>query len=172
MTFVTPQEFRELLDSILGKPIIQALLTLPPTSNNIYFTKMHQGRTMRILTSEARTWKTRAVKELVRQSRLAFQKEFDPHGLYWLCLHFRFDEIINKGWDQFFVRGKNAGKRKAASRWRKTDNDNRVKLASDALKNVTGVDDSSNFTHVLLKDVDRENPGMEIVLWQLEDIYA
>lgn len=170
MTFVEPKEFRELLDQILGKPLVHARLPLPPSSNNIYFTKRDGGRTMRILTTEARAWKNKAIREIIRQGKLTLQQDFDPEGLYWMCLHFRFEQIINKGWNQFFVRGKNRGKRKAATKWVKMDNDNRVKLVSDALKNATGVDDSANFAHILLKDCG--DPSVEVVLWQLEDIYG
>ena len=171
-TFVKPDEFRELLDQILGQPCARASLPLPPSSNNIYFTRREGGRTMRILTTEARSWKTRAVQEIVKQGKLAIQDKFDPFGLYWLVLHFRFEKVINDKWNEFYVRGPKTGQRKGQLKWVRMDNDNRVKLAADAMRNATGVDDSANFAHILLKDCDPEHPGMEILLYELEDIYG
>lgn len=140
---------------------VEGTLTMPPTSNNIYIKRPGGGR---MLSSEARTWRTRSVKELTRQANLGFLKALDPNQMYFLVLHFYFERVINKGWNEFYTRGIKKGQRKAETKWKKIDTSNRVKLAEDTVKIVTGVDDCATFFHVLIKDCDPENPRLEITL--------
>ena len=144
----------------------EATLSLPPTSNNIYFNVPGGGRQ---LTNEARSWKKKAVGLIVRETGLGFQEAFDTNVKYWLDLAFYFEQVENKNWLEFYKRGPKKGQRKGENRWKKMDLSNRIKLAEDAVKVATGVDDSATFIHVLSKDCDPENPRVEIKLFQMRD---
>jgi len=142
---------------------ISAVLQMPPTSNNIYTTV----RNRRIKTTEARSWQTRAVKEIMRQSGLSIQDEFDQDRMYRLDLHFYFDRVINKGWSERYLKGPKKGQRKAENKWKKIDLGNRLKLLEDTVRNAVGVDDSSTFILHLVKGCD---PGKERVSVQMYSI--
>lgn len=148
--------------------MIQAVLDMPPTSNNIYFNIRGGGRG---LTTEARSWKRRAVGEIVRQNKLGLLTEgVDPNLAYAFALHYYFADVENRGWHELYTRGVKNGQRKAASRWKKMDLGNRDKLIQDALKNALGVDDSSIFERIEIKDVDPKNPRVEILFTLVENI--
>jgi Holliday junction resolvase RusA-like endonuclease len=143
---------------------ISATLPLPPTSNNIYINRREGGR---VKSTEARSWQNRAVKEIVRQSGLTVQDEFDPTRMYWLDLHFYFKEVINKGWNEYYKRGGKKGQRKAENKWKKIDLGNRLKLLEDTVKIAVGVDDSATFVLHLIKDCDSENPRVEVQMFSM-----
>jgi Holliday junction resolvase RusA-like endonuclease len=140
---------------------IHATLSMPPSSNHIYFNIHGGGRGM---TGEAKSWKKKATTQVINQNRLQFSQPLDPNEKYDLTLHFYFAEIENKGWNEFFTRGEKAGQRKAETRWKRMDLSNRVKLVEDAIKDAVGVDDSCTFIHTLAKDHDPENPRVEVTL--------
>lgn len=145
---------------------ISATLEMPPTSNNIYANRGGGGR---VKTTEARSWQNRAVKEIMRQSKLGIQDEFDPTRMYWLDLHFFFEEVVNKGWDEFYARGPKKGQRKAETKWKKIDLGNRLKLLEDTVKIAVGVDDSSTFVLHLTKDCDPTNPRVLVSLYSMPE---
>lgn len=145
---------------------LSATLEMPPTSNNIYANQRGGGR---VKTTEARSWQNRAVKEIMRQSKLGIQDEFDPTRMYWMDLHFFFEAVINKGWDERWTRGKKKGQRKADTKWKRIDLGNRLKLLEDTVKNAVGVDDSATFVLHLIKDCDPENPRVEVGLFSMPE---
>jgi Holliday junction resolvase RusA-like endonuclease len=144
---------------------LSATLAMPPTSNNIYTSS--SGK--RVKTTQARSWQNRAVKEIMRQSGLTIQSEFDPNRMYWLDLHFFFEAVINKGWNERWQRGKKQGQRKAETKWKRIDLGNRLKLLEDTVKNAVGVDDSATFVLHLTKDCDPTNPRVEVRMYSMPE---
>ena len=142
---------------------------MPPTSNNIYFNRAGGGRTK---TAEARSWQTRAVKKIMEDSNLGFEKNLDPEKGYLLVMVFFFDRIINKGWTQYFSKGPKKGQRKVDSKWKKIDLTNRVKLAEDTMKDATGVDDSATMATMLIKECDPKNPRLVMELVELPEEFG
>ena len=121
-------------------------------------------------TTEARSWQNRAVKEIMRQSNIGLQDEFDPTLQYGMELRFYFERVINKGWEERHSRGKKKGRRKADNKWKKIDLSNRLKLLEDTLKDVTGVDDCATFMLFLVKECDPDNPRVEVELYPLPEV--
>lgn len=142
---------------------MSATLEMPPTSNNIYISigKRRQKSSL------ARAWQNRAVRDIMRQSNLTVQNEFDPERMYWLDLTFYFDQVVNKGWSEFYKRGPKKGQRKADTKWKKIDLGNRLKLLEDTVKAAVGVDDSSTFVLHLTKDCDPDNPRVEVCMYSM-----
>jgi Holliday junction resolvase RusA-like endonuclease len=143
---------------------IEATLPLPPTSNNIYVDRAGGGRTK---TTEARSWQRRATKDIMRQSDLTIQAEFDPDRMYWMDLHFFFAAVINKKWQERYKRGPKKGQRKGENKWKKIDLSNRIKLLEDTVRNAVGVDDCSTFVLHLTKDCDPDNPRVEVAMYSI-----
>ena len=81
--------------------VLKVSLPMPPTSNNIY-ANAHGKRVMK---TEARAWKRRAVSFMVRDAGLGLQDGLDPNVKYWLDLHFFFEQVENKGWHERYKRG-------------------------------------------------------------------
>jgi len=81
---------------------------------------------------------------------------------------YRFDTILyfqsleNAGWHQTYTKGKNKGKRKASSRYKKIDVDNRVKFLQDSVMASLGVDDSQVFVGYQEKHEDPADPRAEV----------
>lgn len=145
---------------------ITVVLPMPPTSNNIYVNRYSGGR---VKTTLARSWQTKAVKSIVREANLGFQDGLDPNKQYLLIMVFYFDKIVNKGWNEFWKQGKKAGHRKSNTKWRKIDLSNRVKLAEDAMKTASGIDDSATMIHLLVKKCDPDNPRLVMQLLELKE---
>lgn len=143
---------------------VEVELPMPPTSNNIY-TRAHGKR---IMTSEARSWKRKGISEICRSAKLGIQSEFNPDSMYFLVMHFYFEDIFNKGWFEVVTKGERKGEPKA-SKWKKIDLSNRIKLAEDTLKAAVGVDDCATFAHVLVKDCDPDNPRLVMTLYETTD---
>lgn len=146
---------------------ISVVLPMPPTSNNIYANKPGGGRTK---TTHARSWQNRAVKSIIRDAKLGFQDGLDPNKRYLLILVFYFDQIINKGWGQFYKKGKKKGQMKVETKWKKIDLSNRIKLAEDTMKIASGVDDCATMALLLLKECDPENPRLVMELIELPEV--
>lgn len=146
--------------------LFETTLPLPPTSNHIYYNKPGGGRGK---TTEARSWQNRSRKEIMRQAALSIQSAFDVEGQYCLILYFWFERIMNKGWEEFYKRGKKKGQRKADTKWKKMDQTNRIKLAEDTVSSVSGVDDCANFITTTVKDCDPDNPRMVISFYKIEE---
>jgi Holliday junction resolvase RusA-like endonuclease len=148
------------------KKLFEATLELPPSSNNIYFNRRGGGRSK---TSEAVSYERRAVGQIVRQGDLDIQKRLDPNAMYFLGMYFYFplDRVCNKGWFEFWKKGKNKGKRKAETKWKQMDLGNRTKLLEDCVKSACGVDDSATFWRMQVKDIDDKNPRVVISLYQI-----
>lgn len=111
---------------------------IPPSSNNIYVTIWKQRRIVK--SKEATAFYNRFMSEVVAQylpwlSRMSK----DPETIYQVTTHFYLDQwdIFNKGWFQ--------KPRKAATRYKKMDTGNRLKLIHDCLSDALGVDDSHFF---------------------------
>lgn len=106
---------------------------LPPTSNHI-FVKGH------ILTREARDYAEQFSKEMVRYQHLIHQMNESADVVYGVHLRF-YMNLVNESWNNPSV----APSKRAKSRYKKIDLDNRVKLITDCVRDAIAVDDSHIF---------------------------
>ena len=133
-----------------GRLSLEMLLDLPPTDNNIYFTR-HGGRS---LTKEARKYKS-MVKESTALAAIKCSIPFRENIPYSVNLSLYLN-LYSKSWPK-----------KAKWRYKKIDTLNRTKLLLDALAEAIGVDDR-HFTQITVeKEHDEINKRVEVRLTEL-----
>lgn len=119
---------------------------IPPSSNKIYFTDWK--RKQRIKTKEAKAFEFQFFEEVVPKYLPWLSQMDDVEKDDRLLLAVRLDvffprsEVLNKGYEEFWTKGKKKGQRKAKTRYKKMDIGNRFKLIDDCLARALGVDDS------------------------------
>lgn len=125
---------------------------LPPSSNNIYFNLPGGGRAMK---ANGKKFKNETQTELARKFPSELKK-FVPNAPYTvlLRLHYLAADLLNGKWK----------KTPKASRYKKTDGTNRIKIIEDVLKDVAGVDDSCTMTFIVQK-VAGDEEKTEIFAW-------
>ncbi len=136
---------------------------IPPTSNSIYVTIWKQKRIVK--SKEAEAFKQRFISEVVPTylpwiSRMSSS----PETIYEVTTIFYLDrwDIMNKGWFN--------NPRTAASRYKKMDTGNRLKLIHDCLSEAIGVDDSHFFSIKANKAVAQEwglEPQVHVFVCQI-----
>ena len=132
---------------------------LPPTSNKIYF----RGT---ILKKEAREYAERFSYQMTRDY-LHLLNEIDPLAIYSISLLFFFESLLNES----FNNPKVPEKKRAKTRYKKLDLDNRVKLVADCTRDLLGVDDSHTFEMLTVKAVDKSNPRVEIYVRDVNPVW-
>jgi Holliday junction resolvase RusA-like endonuclease len=121
---------------------------LPPTSNKIYF-----GGTR--LTATATKYAEDFAK-YVAQNHLHEVSTMDSGAVYAVHLRFYFDKLTNDSWNN----PKLPPSKRAKSRYKRIDLDNRIKLLTDCIRDAIGVDDCQFFAGSQEK---HEAPGKERV---------
>lgn len=109
---------------------------LPPSSNHIYVSNRGRGR---FLSSDAKKFKTRAVAH-IQSNCLAQIARLNRNLIYrvWYCFYFPLEDLINTT----FGTGKKGA---AATRYKRMDVENRLKLVADSLATAIGIDDCQFF---------------------------
>lgn len=133
---------------------------LPPSTNKLYkYYTIRKGRKSivnRRLSNEAEKFKAQAGIELGRQ--WMFLTPPPDNTPLEVTLTFYFPHLQHKGWPK-----------SAASRYKRQDVDNYVKLLLDVVKEACGVDDSNVMALHAYKKVDSENPRIEIDVGVLDE---
>ncbi len=111
---------------------------MPPSSNNCYKTIKAKGHMMRVLTTEASTFKKRVLSEVVTK-HLADITKLDKTAIYDVTYRFYFAvaDVLTKSFG--------AAKNGAKSQYKRMDLENRLKLISDVISDGIGIDDSQFF---------------------------
>lgn len=132
---------------------------IPPTSNKIYF----RGT---ILTKVAREYAERFAHFIVR-NHLHEIEGLNKHGLYELSLCFYFPTVLNETWNNPKVKPS----KRAKTRYKKFDLDNRIKLLQDCVKDAVQIDDSHVFEGHQYKFMDPFRPRVEASLAEVQPHY-
>ena len=130
---------------------------LPPTSNRIYF----RGNQ---LTAEARQY-AEAFSQYINQNYLHVTSQaMNTEGLFAVHIRFFFDWLVNKTWNNMNI----PPSRRADSRYKKVDLDNRIKLLTDCVRDAIDVDDSHIFAASQEKHQDPGNERVEITVQEVD----
>ena len=125
---------------------------LPPSSNAIYVNIPGHGRT---LSTQARAFKVKAMREIQQQGRVAFM-QMKSNVPYQLSLIVFFDQVEYK----HSAKG---------NRYVVRDLSNVVKLIEDTVAAAVGIGDEHNFRLVLEKHCDPNKPGMYVDLVRISE---
>lgn len=125
---------------------------LPPSANHAYFNLPKGGRT---LTNAGKKFKRETAAYIVQTYPTELQF-FKPNVPYAIAIWFSFVELHNKTWPE-----------KAASRYKKIDTSNKVKLLEDVLSEVAGTDDSQHIT-LLIGKKSADSECTDIWAWDME----
>lgn len=132
--------------------------SLPPSANHIYI----RGT---VLKREAREYKA-AFKQWVIQNHMhnVANLPVGPEMVYSLHLAFFFDSLVNESYND----KTKPPSRRAKTRYKRLDLDNRVKFLQDCVRDAIDVDDSHIFAASQEKHQDPENPRVEITIQQVD----
>ena len=157
-----------------GRLRMRVTLPMPPSDNKIYSNlpprsvKGKGGRTFlvpggRMLTKEGKAFH-QFVKDAIGELTLNSTLEFRQDVPYTLIVKVYFENVENHLW----FKKKRNGQRYAKSRYKKLDSTNRVKLVTDAVSEVIGVDDRHHFQTIIHKREDADNPRLQVVIREQE----
>jgi Holliday junction resolvase RusA-like endonuclease len=140
----------------------QVTLELPPSANHLYQRRRGGGVA---LTAIAKAYRE-SVKTYVKD-RMAELVHF-PVGhevVYQVTLILYFEKLENDGWFEVFAKGKNAGEKKAQTRYKIVDYDNRIKFLQDCVVMAVGIpNDCQIFRGVQEKREDPACPRAEVTI--------
>lgn len=122
---------------------------LPPSSNQAYWDKPNGGR---ILTKAGAKYKKDVVQHILKNHAMETQQLAKDVTIGCL-LCFGFPDLFNEGWPK-----------KAKSRYKRQDVENRPKLLIDAIKEATSMDDSQICFHNKYK-YKSEKPQTTVYIW-------
>ena len=154
---------------------IHLVCELPPSTNALYQKRRGGGQA---LTKVATKFREGVKKLVAKKLPELITFPVDPETIYQFDIALYFEKLENPGWfefweeDTYVTRGKNkgdlkgrAGERKAQSRYKKIDYDNRIKFLQDCVVKSIGIpDDSQVFRGVQEKREDPHNPRAEIAV--------
>jgi Holliday junction resolvase RusA-like endonuclease len=125
---------------------------LPPSANHAYFNLPRGGRT---LSKEGKGYKTETSAFLIRhhQADIRNIKKNWPYGL---AIKLTFKDMYNETWPG-----------KAATRYKKIDVSNRIKLLEDAVVDSLGIDDSQILAVLAVKQVGQPE-ATHVIIWDYE----
>lgn len=140
---------------------------LPPSLNEQYIkTRRRPGQKSGMaLSPDAKAFE-KHVKDVVGSN--VFELEGFPVGdkevVYRLDILLYFERLENPGWFERWKRGKNRGERKAQTRYKKLDIDNRVKFLQDRLCAAIGIPGDEQVFTGRQDKMQSADPRCEVVL--------
>lgn len=126
-------------------------LPMPPSDNKLYFTRGG----IRIKTKVAERY-IKEAQNIIGHLALKGDEDFEENEAHAMTISIYFEDVVNKGWPK-----------KAKTRFKKQDCQNRQKLVTDIVTKCLGIDDSHLFSILLLKRRDKKNPRVEVDIWRM-----
>ena len=146
---------------------------LPPSVNALY-QKRRGGQVA--LTDEAKEFRER-VKRVVVDNLHRIKIPLGQETVYEFTMRAYFEKLENPGWsetwdkDTYVMRGKNkgmclgkAGERKAQSRYKRIDVDNRIKFLQDCVIKSVGIVDDCQVFRTILEKHESSQPRTEVTI--------
>jgi len=168
---------------------VSLTLALPPSTNKLYQKRFGGGMA---LTAEAKKFREKVKRVVVNHLAQLSRFPVDPETAYEFEVILYFEKVENPGWFEFWTKdafytkdikfpkkhtraGKvqfkegdckaRKGERKAKTRYKKIDYDNRIKFLQDSVVDSIGIpDDSQIFRGKQEKREDPDNPRAEVVI--------
>ena len=112
---------------------------MPPSANALY--NLRKGGKGKALSPAAKAYR-KHIKEVVKESMhlvTQFPVGFEEKYGFAITLYLLPEHLENPGWFEFKTRGPNKGQRKAQTRYKKIDIDNRVKFLQDCIVKTVGI---------------------------------
>lgn len=135
---------------------------MPPSVNKLY-RRIRGGQLA--LTDVAFAYREH-IKETVMDS-LHELNDFpiDEETVYGLRITMIFKTLQNPGWFKRFTRGKRKGERKAKSRYKKVDVDNRIKFLQDCLVKTVGIPDDAQVFVGHQRKIEGDEESAHVILY-------
>jgi len=146
--------------------------TLPPSTNHLYVRTRGGGLALK---KEAIQLREEIKATVVEMLGKVAKFPLDPELIYRFDLVLYFEQLENPGWFEFHKKddpkGKyRAGERKAATRYKVIDVDNRVKFLQDSVSKSIGIpNDCQIFVGSQEKREDKTNPRAEVTITVVRD---
>jgi Holliday junction resolvase RusA-like endonuclease len=135
---------------------------LPPSINALY---QRRGGGGIALKPAAKTYDEGLRRKVADHLYLLQEFPLTLETVYQLDIKLYFEKLENPGWFELFEKGPNKGKRKAKSRYKKIDYDNRIKFLQDRIVKAIGIpDDAQIFRGIQEKLEDKESPRAEVII--------
>lgn len=111
-------------------------LDMPPSTNALYGRDKWGGVRLK---DPAKQYLAYVKRTVVDNLHRIGDFPVDKEQTYGLEITLYFDKLQNPGWFETYSKGKSKGKRKAASRYKRVDYDNRIKFLQDCLVKALGI---------------------------------
>ena len=137
-------------------------LPIPPSANHLYQRRRGGGVTLSKMAHQFREDVKRHIRDFLPElTRFPVTEE----TVYEVSIVLYFEHLENPGWFERFVRGPQSGERKAKTRYKTIDYDNRIKFLQDCLVRAIGIpNDSQIFRGMQEKREDPQHPRAEVVV--------
>jgi Holliday junction resolvase RusA-like endonuclease len=145
---------------------ITVILDLPPSTNKLYQKRREGGLA---LTKAAKKYREHVKNVIGQHVGLLSQFPVDLETIYEFDVTLFLEGTENAGWFERFTKGPSKGQRKAKTRYKRIDYDNRIKFVQDCLVKSIGIpDDSQVFRGVQEKREDSKDPRVEVTIRVLD----
>jgi Holliday junction resolvase RusA-like endonuclease len=119
-------------------------LDMPPSTNNLYVKRRGKGGQL-ALSDEARSYREHVKSVIAKHIVPLSAMRIGVEEVYRFDMVLYLNKLENPGWFQRFTKGANKGQRKAKTRYKRIDIDNRQKFVQDCVARGLGFDDSQFF---------------------------
>ena len=137
-------------------------LQMPPSANHLYQRRRGGGVALSEMARQFQEDVKRHIHDFLPElTRFPVTQE----TIYEMNISLYFDKLENPGWFEVYAKGPQRGERKAKTRYKTIDYDNRIKFLQDCLVRAIGIpNDSQIFRGVQEKREDSDNPRAEVVV--------
>lgn len=135
-------------------------LELPPTANHLYQRRRGGGVTLSRTALQFMELVKQHIKEHIPELT---RFPVDHETIYEVGIVLYFDKLENPGWFEVNTKGPRVGEKKAKTRYKIIDYDNRIKFLQDCLVKAIGIpNDCQIFRGVQEKREDPQHPRAEV----------
>lgn len=146
------------------EPVLEfrTTLTMPPSANHLYQRRRGGGVTLSKMALQFQEDVKRHIRDFLPELT---RFPVDHETIYQVDIALYFDKLENPGWFEVITKGPRTGERKAKTRYKIIDYDNRIKFLQDCMVKAIGIpNDCQIFRGVQEKREDPANPRADVVV--------